>query len=303
MHVIINNPPTVRPPRPPVTSRAFTLVELLVVIGIIALLIAILMPALSKARAQANTVACASNLRQMGIAMTMYINETKHYPGAAAVNSAGRPPFAIWPTRLRRMMRSTPITIGVAGSSGGGVEKLFWCPANQEGFQWQVKYSAPGGAYAVDSDTGYGYDVGELLLNVFTVPFSYGYNDWGVDATQAQNAERQRGLGGDIIYPRDPDPKKQCYELKANRVKKASEMIAIADNTTDGSWDYNIDPRPSDAGEFPGKIHRGGSNVLFCDGHVDWYAQKDLINIKSADPRGSAMNRMWNNDNEVNTAF
>jgi prepilin-type processing-associated H-X9-DG protein/prepilin-type N-terminal cleavage/methylation domain-containing protein len=282
---------------------AFTLVELLVVIGIIALLIAILMPALSKARAQANQVACASNLRQMGIALTMYTNEYKYYPGAQAVNSAGRPPFAIWPTRLRRMMKSAPITTGIPGSiGGGGAEKVFWCPANQEGFQWQVRYGT-GGGYATDSDTGYGYDVGELLLNVFTVPFSYGYNDWGVDQTQAEYAERQRGLGGDIIYPTNPNPKQQFTELKASRVKKVSEMIAIADNTTDGSWDYNIDPRPQDSGEFPGKIHRGGSNVLFCDGHVDWYAQKDLINIKSSDPRGSAMNRMWNNDNEVNTAF
>ena len=59
------------------TRTAFSLVELLVVLGIIAVLISLLMPALQKARVHARTVACLSNERQIGQAMLMYANDNR----------------------------------------------------------------------------------------------------------------------------------------------------------------------------------------------------------------------------------
>lgn len=63
------------------TGRGFTLTELLVVIGLVALLVSLLMPALGQARAAARTTGCLSNLRQMGTAWTMYLAENRgHLP-------------------------------------------------------------------------------------------------------------------------------------------------------------------------------------------------------------------------------
>src|SRR5262245_44133586 len=79
--------------------RAFSLVELLVVIGIIALLIAILMPALTRARQQAQWVQCQSNLRQIGIHLEMYANDWKGWVFPPRLG-ASRPRDERWPVHV-----------------------------------------------------------------------------------------------------------------------------------------------------------------------------------------------------------
>src|SRR5436305_6442823 len=76
------------------SGRAFTLVELLVVIGIIALLISALLPALNKARQAANLIDCQARLRTMGQALQIYTVASKGYvPWSVVVNDKGAAPW------------------------------------------------------------------------------------------------------------------------------------------------------------------------------------------------------------------
>jgi prepilin-type processing-associated H-X9-DG protein/prepilin-type N-terminal cleavage/methylation domain-containing protein len=75
-------------------QEAFTLVELLVVIGVIAVLIAMLLPALNKTRAAANAVACASNMRQIGAMFHTYATQYRAYP--LSLDNTKAPKAANW---------------------------------------------------------------------------------------------------------------------------------------------------------------------------------------------------------------
>src|SRR5688572_18530724 len=195
------------------SHRGFTLVELLVVIAIIAILIAVLLPALTKVKRQAEEVKCASNLRQLGIAMTMYTQQYRYFPTASlTVPGIGNTAYC-WPVRLRKFLK--------------GNQGVFYCPSQDERCQW--KPDAPGPVvYATAEATSFGYEVGERYLFGVGTYFSYAANGVGSGGGPGFPG---RGMSGDNHNLVDSSATRGARRVSS--VKSTSEFLLIADTGAD----------------------------------------------------------------------
>jgi len=236
-----------------------------VVIAIIAILAALLLPALSKAKSKSKQTGCINNLRQIGLGLVIYLNDFKTYPGCYSVTPQV---YAVWPTRLLSVMANN--------------RAVFYCPAARSDAAWNTNVNKTLGATGPDGV----YDAHGITLNS---RFSLAYNDWGLDLGH----NPQLGLGGDI----NGGWGTRGLVTEA-MVRRPVEMIMVGDArafenpSLYNCWPANLDPTQYD--QWPSNRHNRKTDLLFCDGHAAAAQRRDVIN-----PANRLWRARWNNDNDA----
>ena len=269
----------------PAHRRGFTLVELLVVIGIIALLIAVLLPALQAARRSGNTVKCLSNLRQIGTAFQLYAIENKGRWPVAVHLKEGNPPYVPavpyerrWPDLLAKYVSSNKDMANEQDITKVRQNSVLWgCP------EWAKTFVYDPSNYADSVRIGYGMnyypsyfqDLKSANLAYISIGSGRAY-----PLVKAYSRPSERLLVADSVahvislnFPPDQDVPTKVVSISSFRLQPYDPV----------SWSPPLFYIDAGRHAKPGTtkkqvISQKTINALFADGHADTVSVRDAFN-------------------------
>jgi len=234
----------------------FTLIELLVVIAIIAILAALLLPALARSQAKAKSIQCLSNMKQWGLATVLYLGDNEDKLPLFGDSYPYTPDVMWWYQKL------APYVLKQAAGDKGNYDALAAairkCPSGNLG---PPPFSAAGRANFTDWNCWIGVYYG-LFGNPLTGPFYYG------NEMRPLQASRIRKPGDALLFTDTVthyvySPQVWVFDLDLN----GDGMKDSHSGVNSGEYPFN-DARPT--------VHNNGANVALLDGHAERVPFKKL---------------------------
>lgn len=257
----------------PVRS-AFTLVELLVVIGIIALLISILLPVLNKVQEQARTTKCLANMNQIGKAFVTYAldNHNLVCPCGYQVSAANTEHWGSILVAGKYLPRPLPLPQSASDTTPPQMSVLY-CTNGLSDFDWVAAAQGLLPTSRYDFTGAFGFRVNSQLAHAF-IDTWYGINctpsGCGYDGSSVATAKSAHAFP---VWRLPNDQNAADWSLPKWPKKHTSELVLIFDG-------YYLNLGADTAGK-QNRINarhnsRTATNILFFDGHVQTYNIKDI---------------------------